>query len=169
VPPEGTTTTGVLRIGEGDSGRCEHSSEVDPLRVGAYACTDSKGHAHDPCFRWRGSRINYLCYEVPWEAKGEPPTPFVIAVPSQVPPLLEFDLPGSPDSFGRPWAMELASGERCRRVVRSSEAPAGGTYSCSDRGWLFGFPDRGPRRWTVDFAPSQGTDTTPVEVARAWI
>ena len=74
------------------------------------------------------------------------------------------------DPLTLPWAVELASGERCGLLTGATAAVAGMrlNYGCEGGGWLVGDLDLGSLMWTANYYDEQALATRLVEVATVW-
>ncbi len=141
-------------LGRGD---CWTTSLVVPV-TNVYRCM--KGHyIYDPCYLdLFSARERVVCAPAPWKRKV-----FVIRS-------------GTPDddytSKRRPWGLILTSGRRCRFADGATTVVHGRrlNFICTGHRFLFGWPDRGPRKWTIRQARTgDGDDMKKVRVRRAWL
>jgi hypothetical protein len=169
------------------TGECSDDS-VNPV-PGVVNCGGDDGHLYVSCFGAYDDEV--LCVASPW-AK--------VATPLQV-RLYLFDRVGKklgrtyvwdphgnepfpvtprayPPGTYPPWALELANGLRCLRVIGSTSTVAGGTanYRCSKDGedngrknaWVIGYPSRRADLWRVSFIGAGATHTEQVAVRAAY-
>ncbi len=151
------------------TGVCAFSSLMATGRPDAWDCLGDDDQVYDPCF------------ENPYAPADEPGqlVCFVSPFASDV-VLLALDEPLNreketaadiaEDPWALPWAVELATGERCTLQSESEVVLAGQAvhYACADGGAILGEVDRRLPVWVVSYLAGGATETTLAEVAVAW-
>ena len=153
-----TSNHSPLVIAEKKHGDCSQQSQRIK-REDAWRCV-AEGKSYDPCFVPRfGSHLDAVCPESPWSSRG-----IQITVQS---PLDNSQHETLDMSQTYPWAIELASGEKCQ-ADESAELydnlPI--RYRCDQNTVLIGHVQRCDSPWKMLQRKSDGVVT--VEIARAW-
>lgn len=147
------------------SGHCPSGSEATPRRD-AWRCF-SGNLVLDPCFSSAHDRGVVVCPEAPWLKDG-------IEIHLTKPLVSADGNHATPSPSLQPWALELASGLRCRFAEGATNVVEGHRldYFCAGAGSqpLWGLPDRATMPWTILVAPLQARSLSErAAIGRAWM
>ena len=155
--PENSDNTSVTIIAK-TAGECSQQSQRIK-REDAWLCT-AEGKTYDPCFeKGFGVSRSVVCFEAPWSNKAMEIT---LNQPLDASQNQKLDM-----SSTFPWALELASGEKCTAVDTSAmydELPI--HYRCEGQSELMGPMQRCENTWKMLQHGVDGVKT--VQIARAW-
>jgi len=154
-----TTTHRPVTIELTQHGVCRPQSQR-VVREDAWHCVSDEGKTYDPCFSKRfGSNTTVICPESPWSGKS---IQLILAQPLDEKHQVSLDM-----SSTLPWAIELASGERCLSIESSQyfdQLPV--HYQCASGVVLTGNVNRCANVWTILKYDSTGVSLS--DVAKVW-
>ena len=162
-----------------EAGICAFPSSSALDRPDAWDCTGESGQIYDPCF------------ENPFLAPDEPgqvaclDSPFSreVVVLTLTDPLVRQKAVPEPsmaatqeaagvalDPWDLPWALELATGDRCTLLGGTLTVMAGQTahYGCEEGGVVFGEVSHLRPLWTVNYLAEGAVASSLVDVVAAW-
>ena len=186
--PDGFLST--LTVRQEVTGDCHGESNADIGRPDAWFCIADDGEIYDPCFEnpfgSPDGPAELACVSTPWDTEvvrftttdpllrekdsvDSPGTPLDQPVePGAIPidPIPESEI----DPRDIPWALELATGERCVLLTGATAVYAGQriNYGCEGGGTIFGDTQRTGDIWLVNFLAEGSTASTLAEVANVW-
>jgi hypothetical protein len=161
-PFRGSLVAPGIHIERSVRGSCSYGSEF-AARWDAWSCT-AGGRRYDPCFSGRrtGVGAQLVCMDFPWANAT------LLELTRPVPDALA-NVVGDPRTHA-PWALTLATGERCA-LVRSRLGTIGGEpikYACAGSAVLAGLPARGRPVWTIKRAATATAKARSAAIRRAW-
>jgi len=162
-PFRGSLVAPAIHLEKSVRGSCSYGSEF-ATRWDAWSCTASGGRRYDPCFSGRrtGAGAQLVCMESPWSNAT------LLELTRPLPQALA-NVVGDPRVHA-PWALTLATGERCA-LVRRRLGTIGGepvNYACAGSAVLVGLPARGSPVWTIKRAATIRAKARPAAIRRAW-
>ncbi len=157
---------GGLLVGVGVTGSargsCLAASVASPTRPDAYRCTTGN-RILDPCFASLNAKDPLACSSEPWSANA-----VLLTRQGNLPKRTQASEPNY--AAGKPWALELANGQRCVALTGAT-APVAGlrmNYGCPD-GVVAGPIDRTSPVWRVFYQTSnRSLSLAQVNVKVAW-
>lgn len=140
------------------TGDCWQQSKLIK-REDAWRCK-ADGAVYDPCFvQLYGAHLEAICPESPWSNRG---VKITVAAPLNNNHHEPLDM-----SRTLPWALELASGERCQAIDTNEQfdgLPV--RYRCEQQSALIGHVQRCESMWKILQHAQNKVDT--VKIAKAW-
>ena len=151
-----------LTVSARTAGSCWTASQASGSRPDAWRCM-SGNRIHDPCFvGFVGSDQVAACFASPWTSE-------VVLLTLSGP--LPADVKRSPSLLsGPPWALELASGERCTMLTGATWAVAGMrvNYGCPGDVSVVGDIDRSAPMWRAFVLRAGAAMMSQVEISVAY-
>jgi len=162
-PFRGSLLARGITVERNVAGSCSSASEL-ARRWDAWSCT-AGGRAYDPCFSSSRTKVGAIavCMTSPWSQAT------LLELRRSL-PLALANVVGDPRTHA-PWALTLATRERCALSTRRLGTIAGErvNYACAGSALVTGLPNRTRPAWTIRRAATIGARTTRrVVVARAW-
>lgn len=153
---------GELRVTARATGACWTASLASANRPDAWRCM-SGNSIHDPCFVGfiRSDQVA-ACVPSPWSSE-------VVLLSLSAP--LPTDVTRPPRLLdGPPWALELASGERCTMLTGATWGVAGMrvNYGCPGDVWVVGDVDRSEPTWRAFVLRSGAAVMNLLEIRAAY-
>lgn len=147
-----------IKIAAKASGECVQQSQLIK-REDAWRCV-AEGKVYDPCFvKPSSGRLDAVCTETPWSNKG---TQITVATPLDNKWHQSLDM-----SRTLPWAIELASGEKCQAIETTAQYDGLPVhYRCDRNSELIGHVQRCDSTWKMLQHAANGVETA--QITRAW-
>jgi hypothetical protein len=162
-----------------EAGLCAFPSSAALERPDAWECTGTEGQIYDPCFENPfilpddpgqvaclaspfSSDVVVLTLTAPLVRQKETPDPSMEAAQETA----GVDI----DPWDLPWALELATGDRCTLLGGTLSVMAGQTahYGCEQGGVVFGEVTHLRPLWTVNYLAKGEVASRLVDVVVAW-
>jgi len=161
-----------------EAGICAFPSSSALDRPDAWDCTGESGQIYDPCFE-----NPFLLPDDPGQVAclASPFSTDVVVLTLTDPLVRQKETPDAAtgmaqaagvalDPWDLPWALELATGDRCTLLGGTLTVVAGQTahYGCEDGGVVFGEVSHLRPLWTVNYLTEGAVASRLVDVVAAW-
>lgn len=173
----------AVRVSSTEPGRCFRDSSLSD-RPEARRCFGEKSFVHDPCFAGTplGRDERAVCPDDPWRRSAVVIEPIqddlgLLGDPSAKSSVAPVDFRG-PESLrdlgpGRSvWALELANGDRCTKIVGGTHMPLGGfaqSFDCQSGATVVGNLNEADAIWTANYFPRRSTESHLEQIRRVWL